>query len=490
MAEETKRGEWDYDLILVGTSLKECFLSGILAAVDKKKILHLDRNDYYGGESASFNMTQLVQKFKGADAKVAPALARDRSSDYSIDASPKFLMACDMLCVSLQKLIPEDYLTFQGVMGSYVYHERGLHKVPSTAKEGLGSSLLGMMQKIHFRSFINFVVAYEHADVKTHDAKIPLDSKTMAEVYKYFSLDAVSQTFISHAMALEPDNKHLTRPALPIIQKIKLYGESMLRFGNSPYIYPNYGLGGLAESFSRLSSIYGCTFITGCDIKSIDYHADGKFAGVSFNHHATGDIKATGTQIIGDPSYFPADMSTKISQIARSICILDRQVPNSAENCQIIIPGNNCGRQSDIYISALSEKQKVCPRGRFVAVVSSAVDGANITDLDDKKACTAVCDRELKQAYGLFPQGSVLERFDWVTELRSPASDTKARGVFMTQSFDATTHFISVMDEIFDVYHKVSGTPFNINALRSTADLQREEQLRAEAAAAAAQQTS
>jgi len=258
-----------------------------------------------------------------------------------------------------------------------------------------------------------------------------------------------------------------------VIMKIKLYGDSVLRFGNSPYIYPQYGLGGLAESFSRLSSIYGCTFITGCDVKSVDYDADGKFVGIQFNHHATGDVKATASQIIGDPSYFPASMSRKVSQIARSIVILNHPVANSADNCQIILPGSNNNRQNDIYISCLSSKQKVCPRERFVAVISSTVDGEN-GDINDKRVATAVCDRELKTAYGLL--GEKMERFDWLTELRAPAGDTKSKGVFMTQSFDATTHFISVMDEIFDVYYQVTGRRFDISQLRSTKEMQEEEQ--------------
>jgi Rab GDP dissociation inhibitor len=37
----------DYDVIVLGTGLKECVLSGLLA-VKGKKVLHLDRNGYYG----------------------------------------------------------------------------------------------------------------------------------------------------------------------------------------------------------------------------------------------------------------------------------------------------------------------------------------------------------------------------------------------------------------------------------------------------------
>lgn len=40
----------EYDAIVLGTGLKECILSGMLS-VSGKKVLHIDRNNYYGGET-------------------------------------------------------------------------------------------------------------------------------------------------------------------------------------------------------------------------------------------------------------------------------------------------------------------------------------------------------------------------------------------------------------------------------------------------------
>jgi RAB protein geranylgeranyltransferase component A len=48
----------EYDVIVLGTGLKECILSGLLS-VDGLKVLHMDRNDYYGGDSTSLNLNQV-----------------------------------------------------------------------------------------------------------------------------------------------------------------------------------------------------------------------------------------------------------------------------------------------------------------------------------------------------------------------------------------------------------------------------------------------
>lgn len=43
----------EYDAIVLGTGLKECILSGMLS-VSGKKVLHIDRNTYYGGDTGTY----------------------------------------------------------------------------------------------------------------------------------------------------------------------------------------------------------------------------------------------------------------------------------------------------------------------------------------------------------------------------------------------------------------------------------------------------
>ena len=49
MADEIAK---EYDVIVLGTGLTECILSGVLS-VKGKKVLHIDRNDHYGGSVLS-----------------------------------------------------------------------------------------------------------------------------------------------------------------------------------------------------------------------------------------------------------------------------------------------------------------------------------------------------------------------------------------------------------------------------------------------------
>lgn len=47
------------------------------------------------------------------------------------------------------------------------------------------------------------------------------------------------------------DDEYLNWPAGESLKRIKLYSDSLARYGKSPYLYPLYGLGELPQGFAR-----------------------------------------------------------------------------------------------------------------------------------------------------------------------------------------------------------------------------------------------
>lgn len=247
----------EYDVIVLGTGLKECILSGLLS-VDRLKVLHMDRNDYYGGESASLNLNQLWKKFRSSS---SPPTHLGSSRDYNVDMSPKFMMANGALVRVLIHTDVTKYLYFKAVDGSYVYNKGKIHKVPTTDMEALKSPLMGIFEKRRARKFFIYVQEYLETDPKTHDG-LDLTRITAKELFTKYGLDDNTVDFIGHALALYRDDRYLCEPALETVKRIKLCAESLARFqGGSPYIYPLYGLGELPQAFSRLSAVYGGTYM-------------------------------------------------------------------------------------------------------------------------------------------------------------------------------------------------------------------------------------
>uniref|UniRef100_A0A671UIP8 Rab GDP dissociation inhibitor n=1 Tax=Sparus aurata TaxID=8175 RepID=A0A671UIP8_SPAAU len=127
----------EYDVIVLGTGLTECILSGIMS-VNGKKVLHMDRNPYYGGESSS--ITPLEELYKRFNLPDSPPESMGRGRDWNVDLIPKFLMANGQLVKMLLYTEVTRYLDFKVVEGSFVYKGGKIFKVPSTETEALASS--------------------------------------------------------------------------------------------------------------------------------------------------------------------------------------------------------------------------------------------------------------------------------------------------------------------------------------------------------------
>jgi Rab GDP dissociation inhibitor len=122
--------------------------------------------------------------------------------------------------------------------------------------------------------------------------------------------------------------------------------ESLGKYGDSPFLYPIYGLGGLPESFSRLCAIHGGTYMLNTKVDEILFK-DGKVSGIR-----SGEEEAKAPLIICDPSYATALGKVKeVGKVVRAICIMDHPIPNTndATSCQIIIPQKQLNRQSGTF---------------------------------------------------------------------------------------------------------------------------------------------
>ncbi|GFZ52140.1 Probable secretory pathway GDP dissociation inhibitor 1 [Saitozyma sp. JCM 24511] len=431
-----------------GTGLTECILSGLLS-VDGQKVLHMDRNDYYGGASASLNLTQLYQQFRGAPPPENLQLGRDR--DYAVDLIPKFILASGELTRMLVHTDVTRYLEFKQIAGSYVYRDGRISKVPSTEMEAVRSPLMGLFEKRRARNFFMFLQSWREDDPTTHQG-LDVNTCSMKDVYTKFGLEPGTQDFVGHAMALWLDDDYKTKPARPTIDRIILYTQSMARYGKSPYIYPLYGLGELPQAFARLSAIYGGTYMLDKKIESVNVDPEtGKFTGVT---SAGETVRAK--KVIGDPSYFGAGKEleegggkmrvVETGKVVRAICILKHPIPGTddADSAQIIIPQNQVGRKNDIYIAAVSSAHNVAAQNVWIAMVSTIVE-------------TSVPEREILP--GLQLLGSVLDKFVSITPLYAPTAPGSDDHVYITKTYDATSHFETVVEDVFDVWHRVKGQP-------------------------------
>ncbi|XP_061922522.1 rab GDP dissociation inhibitor beta-like [Entelurus aequoreus] len=426
----------EYDVIVLGTGLTECILCGIMS-VKGKKVLHMDRNSYYGGESAS--ITPLEDLFKRFNLPGKPPESMGRSRDWNVDLVPKFLLANGQLVRMLLITQVTRYLDFKVIEGSYVYKAGKIYKVPSTETEALASSLMGLFEKRRFKNFLVFVSNFDENNPKTMEG---FDSQTkMREVFKKFNLSSDVVDFIGHSLALYRTDDYLDMSCIHTIQRIKLYSESLARYGKSPYLYPLYGLGELPQGFARLSAIYGGTYMLNKPIEEIVME-NGKVVGVK-SQGETARCK----QLICDPSYF-MDRVINAGKVIRAICILSHPICNTSDvnSCQIIIPQNQVNRKHDIYVCMISFAHNVAAEGKYIAIASTTVE-------------TNDPEKEIKPALDLLEP--IEQKFISVSDQFVPQDMGEESQVFISRSYDATTHFETTCDDIKDIYRRMTGSDFN-----------------------------
>lgn len=176
---------------------------------------------------------------------------------------------------------------------------------------------------------------------------------TMKDVYDKFGLETGTRDFIGHAMALYQTDAYIDAQgqAPEAIERIKLYGNSVSRYGKSPYIYPLYGLGELPQGFARLSAIYGGTYMLNTQIDEFLYDGP-KVIGIKATMHDRGGeepMKFTTKckKILADPSYFPGKVQVT-GHVLKAICILNHPLAGTSDNdsAQLIIPQSQVGRKN------------------------------------------------------------------------------------------------------------------------------------------------
>ncbi|KAL7627432.1 Rab GDP dissociation inhibitor alpha [Parahypoxylon ruwenzoriense] len=450
----------EYDVVVLGTGLTECILSGVLS-VKGKKVLHIDRNDHYGGDAASVNLETLFKKYGNFAKGEEPWKKYGRPNDWNIDLVPKFLMSCGELTNILVSTDVTRYLEFKQVAGSYVQQNSGpkatVAKVPSDAAEALRSPLMGIFEKRRMRSFIEWVGTFDIDDPATHKG-LDMSKCTMKDIYEKFGLEPGTRDFVGHAMALYLTDSYADESgkAPETIERIRMYGNSVARYGKSPYIYPLYGLGELPQGFARLSAIYGGTYMLNAQVDEILYEG-GKASGIKATMTGVDPemkFQTKAGMILGDPSYFPEKVKI-VGHVLKAICVLKHPLEGTSncDSCQLIIPQSQVGRKNDIYIACVSSAHNVCPKGYYIAIVSTIAETS--------------ANHHLELQAGLDRLGHIEEQFlGPPIPLYEPLEDGTKDNVFISKSYDATSHFETTTDDVKDIYARATGEELKVEGLR------------------------
>lgn len=267
-------------------------------------------------------------------------------------------------------------------------------------------------------------------------AGMNLSQTTMKQVYDKYGLEQTTRDFIGHSMALYATDDYIETKGMAkdCVERIRLYVNSMARYGKSPYIYPLYGLGELPQGFARLSAIYGGTYMLNTHVDEVKYE-NGKVSGIRATMKERGEegegmkFETKCSKILADPSYFP-DKAKVVGHLVKAICILNHPIDktDNSDSVQLIIPQSQVGRKHDIYIACVSWAHNVCPKGYYIAIVSTIAE----TDAN----------HHLEIQPGLDRLGKIEEKFMGAPiPIYEPLDSGEKDNIFLSKSYDASSHF-------------------------------------------------
>ncbi|KAG3074925.1 hypothetical protein PC122_g14215 [Phytophthora cactorum] len=457
--------ETEYDVLLVGTGMVEGILAGALARIGKK-VLHLDQNDYYGSNYASFPLAQFLRWTKNE--AIAPRNFGDeeengenesmsnetatidketqrvlpmkstfacrllkegfsddatkeellqKSSSFSIDVNPRLMLSSEQLVETLITSGVGRYLEFAAIERTYVHLQPSasgattgtsdtVWEVPCSKKDVFQSKLLGMVEKRQLMKFLQFVADYGethilHEDVKTKnerslalgralkrpqnkasqadgDAELAeyLDEPFQSLLEKHFKLSSKLQQVVVYCVGLASfpatKNQISAREGLAAVYR---YVASIGRFTGTAFLAPLYGISELAQSFCRLSAVYGGIYVLRAPINGFVLNNETKeLVGVRCSD---GDVLRT-KHVVTNGSYVDClrlsnDIPTRAhGEVLRGVFVLKSSLRDGMSRLMLVIPPEDSEFQNPfaIQVVQLDVGAYACPKGFFLVQIS------------------------------------------------------------------------------------------------------------------------
>ena len=144
-----------------------------------------------------------------------------------------------------------------------------------------------------------------------------------------------------------------------------------------------------------------------------------------------GDKAARSPLVVGDSTWFRDDRQKKVGKCIRSICILNHPIEGCEQGKSVaigffkkqLVKAGYSPKEEDIHCLCLSWKMKVCPKGIYIAVISTNIE-------------TPKPEKELNVVFDMM--GDVVEHFTSISTLYRPRKATKRQGIFIFKTADAS----------------------------------------------------
>ncbi|WWC68661.1 uncharacterized protein I206_102593 [Kwoniella pini CBS 10737] len=313
-----------YDVIVIGTGLAESIAASSLAKAGKT-VLHLDPNEYYGGEQASLTLDELIYwsnqytsstpsssksntKYHGSSiTPLSKELAQDKRR-YSISLFPSILPSRGYLIDTLIKSDVSKYVSFRVLDQIALYSQTDNHveenfkRVPGSKEEIFKDKSISLMDKRKLMKFLLFATGeFENDDILKGKESQPLNQFLQESFSIPSSLSNSIIYAISHCSTAD-------EPTLEALKRTRRYLKSIGRYGNSAFLIGQYGgAGEVAQGFCRACAVFGGTYVLGANAKPTNIEITPQGVSLDIPCHPR---RITASHLIASPNHLTPTLLT------------------------------------------------------------------------------------------------------------------------------------------------------------------------------------
>lgn len=181
-----------------------------------------------------------------------------------IDLTPRPVMSAGPLMDLLVRTNVGHYVDFRPVDGLYQHFPNpiGTQRTPATRSAVFTHKLVSAIEKRLLTRFLKAVLAEKENGTESSrtnnmpDRPEPYGEASFSEAMSNARLTDQLQKFVHHSVLFSATGQNVTESDGR--SRIHRFHDGMVRFGTrSPFLYPNYGGGEIAQAFCRLCAVHG-----------------------------------------------------------------------------------------------------------------------------------------------------------------------------------------------------------------------------------------
>lgn len=349
---------------LVLPGLTESIIAAAVSRIDKT-VLHLDRNDYYGGFWASFSLEALQTLaakeitpsseplFESESLKIFPewshienvdmrwleddpeSVAEDteqkihsreallkKSRNFNIDLMPTLLYSLGGMVKLLISSNICRYAEFRAIDRVATLLNGEIKTVPCSRSDVFVTNEVNVVEKRIMMKLIE--TCMELKDREDQEEFNSYKEKTFQEFLVAKRAPAKVQHYLMNALSMVTPETSFEIG----VSRLNKFVESLGRYGNSPFLFPMYGCGEIPQCFCRLCAVFGGIYCLQRGLKSIEPGTEGNKLKVELE---TGEEVSVGNIVFGPRTIRTNTQRAPEVHLARAVLIVDQPLKDTNE---------------------------------------------------------------------------------------------------------------------------------------------------------------